>query len=462
MFATLIPSVPLYLVTLLHSIEGAREGEFRESALGFYYQYLLTEAFAKAGVDADKLTEVFEYASHLAWKFHSRGKAHLSNGELRGFNEKFSTRWHTVEYERRIDVLIKARVLKKSGGDYSFRYPYIYYFLKGRYLSEFLSDPAVREYIKHCCEHLYVRDNANTVLFLAHHTNDVFVIDAILTALRQLFSHRSAVTFEGDTDAIEQIIEDAPRIAYSGESPAKFRQRQEELKDALDDGGDGLVEAEEEGDELSLAAQLTTLFKTTEILGQVLKNQYSKIERIRRQDLLGELLQAPLRAVRNFYDYVERDPDAFAAELETILVKKAKITDAEERKVAARKAAAGIMQFVTFALLLKAVRSANSESLYEDITATVKKSGTMAFRLMELGVQLDTPQDIPKALLEELHRDAHGKLLPSRMINLMILHRLYMFKTSEQDMQWLGDKMDIDIGMQHKIAYQRGRGRRLR
>ena len=47
-------------------------------------------------------------------------------------------------------------------------------------------------------------------------------------------------------------------------------------------------------EELSLIAQMTMLFKTTEILGQVLKNQYSKIQRIRKSALLEDLFNRAL------------------------------------------------------------------------------------------------------------------------------------------------------------------------
>lgn len=88
-------------------------------------------------------------------------------------------------------MLLNARILCKSGDDYAFRYPYIYYYLKGQYLSENLGDLSIRAYISHCCQHLYVRDHANTVLFLAHHTTDDFVLKSIGDALRNLFETKA-------------------------------------------------------------------------------------------------------------------------------------------------------------------------------------------------------------------------------------------------------------------------------
>ncbi|OIQ68847.1 hypothetical protein GALL_495550 [mine drainage metagenome] len=281
-----IPSIPLYLLTLLQSMDAGRSGDFKESALGYYYQYLLTEAFQASGVKPDKLTELFQYSAYLAWEFHFQRERELSETDLRIFTERFSKEWHTVDFSPRLEILLKARVLCKVGEDYAFRYPYIYYYLKGQYLSENLSDLDVRAYIGQCCQHLYVRDHANTVLFLAHHTNDDFVLKSIADSLHNLFRGRSPVRFDGDTDAVKKLIQDAPKLTYSGETPAEHRTRRNSIEDQLDDGYDGLAESEEESAELSLIAQMTMLFKTTEILGQVLKNQYSKIQRTRKGTLL--------------------------------------------------------------------------------------------------------------------------------------------------------------------------------
>ena len=284
---SITPAVPFYLLILLQSMDAGRSSDFKESALGHYYQYLLTESFQNSGVKSDKLTELFQYSTYLAWEFHHQGKKELSEAELRAFNDRFTNEWHTVDFMQRLDILLKARVLSKVGEDYAFRYPYIYYYLKGLYLSENLNNQVVRVYILHCCQHLYVRDHANTVLFLAHHTNDNFVLSSIAEALHNLFISRSPIKFDGDTVAINRFIADAPKLVYSGGSPADHRVRRDVIKDQLDDGHDGLADNEEKAENLSLLAQITMLSKTTEILGQILKNQYSKIQRARKEELLG-------------------------------------------------------------------------------------------------------------------------------------------------------------------------------
>lgn len=461
MAKSVIPSIPLYLLTLLQSMDAGRSGDFKESALGYYYQYLLTGALQSSGVKPDKLTELFQYSAHLAWEFHSKSKQELSESELREFNTIFSKEWHTVDFITRIDVLVKARVLCKVGEDYAFRYPYIYYYLKGQYLSENLTDRGIRKYIQHCCKHLYVRDHANTVLFLAHHTNDDFVLTTISQALHGLFQACSPITFNGDTDGINRLIEDAPKLIYSGETPVEHRKKRSVLRDEMDDGQDGLTELEEDSNELSLVAQMTMLFKTTEILGQVLKNQYAKIQRNRKGNLLEELFNGPLRALRDFYNFFEENPDALVAEIEAAIQRKGSIQK-EEHKAIARRVVSGLIQLVTFTFVMRAAQGANTDSLSEDVRDIVIKNGSLAFRLIELCIHLDSPKALPRQDLKQLFKEAQKDLVATRLMTIMVINRLYMFKTTEKDMQWLSGELDIDIGTQHVITYQEKKRRLIK
>lgn len=455
----IIPAAPLYLLTLLQSIDAGRSGDFKDSALGYYYQYLLTEALQRSGVRPDKLTEYFQYLAHMAWEFHTYKKTELSRIELRDFNERFSRKWHTVEFESRLNTLLRARILCMAGDDFSFRYPYIFYYLKGQYLSENLHDAKNRAYIEHCCEHLYVRDYANTVLFLGHHSNDDFVLNSIAVSLNAIFDKQKPIRFSGDTKAIATFIADAPELTYSGGTPLEHRDKRNEVADVMDDGSDGLLESEEDAAELSIFAKLTTLFKTSEILGQIIKNQYSRIQRDRKVDLLEGLFSGPLRALSFYYDLFVKNPDALVAVMEEAIERKGNIQDNNKRKDIARKAVSSLLEIVTFGFIIKASQSANSESLIEEIHKVVEKDGSPAFNLIELGILLDSPTSIPKVKIRSLHQQIKNDMIANRVMRIMILNHLYMFVTSEKEMQWLQAELNISLVIQHSITYQENRAK---
>lgn len=453
MAKTFIPRLPLYLLTLIQSAESGHPGDFKGSSLGYYYEYLLTDAFQASGVKLEKLTELYKYSAWLAWEFHERAKHELSELELREFNDRFSKEWHTVDFSPRIEVLLNARVLCRSGDEYSFRYPYIYYYLKGKYISENLGDLTIQAYIGHCCHHLYVRENANTVLFLAHHSTDDFILRNISDALHGLFKARAPLRFEGDTVAIRDVIENAPKLVFDGKPPKAHREDRNKIQDQLDGEDDGLADSEEESENLSLIAQMTTLFKTTEILGQVLKNQYSTIGRVRKEELLNELFKGPLRALSDFYSFFGSNPDALAAEIDAALERMGTIQNEAERKKVARMVAASLVLLITTGFMMRTAEAARSEDLMENVHNVVKEDGSLAYRLIELGIILDSPKPLPRAQLKELKDAAQKEPIATRVIELMVMNRLYLFKTSERDMQWLSEEIGIDLSRQHAITY---------
>jgi hypothetical protein len=459
----LIPSVPLFLLTLLQSIEVGRSGEFKHSALGFYYQFLLTDSFARSGVNAEQLTELFQYCSHLAWFFHLKGSDAVGESELRVFNDQFSSEWHTVDLGERLSTLVKSHVLCLEGGEYRFRYPYIYYFLKGQYVSERLKDEEFRAYVQHCCEHLYVRDHAHTVLFLAHHTTDPFVLSSIQATLRKLFGSHQPITFAGDTGGIAKLMDDVPKLAFQGGRPEEHRERRNRLRDEIEvNQRDGLHDREEVSPELSLPAKLTSLIKTTEILGQVLKNQYSKITRKRKEELLNEVFSGPLRALRDFYGHLEAHPDALRIAVESALDHLPQKLDKVSVEKIARRLTASIVLAISYGFVARAAESANASSLAENVEQVVDANGSTAYRLIDLAIALDSAGGLPRAKLKKVARLVSEEPIALRVFQLIVLNRLYMFRTSEKDLQWLATDFNLDIVHIHKIAYSSSKGRLLR
>lgn len=464
MTKTVIPSVPLYLLTLLQTMDAGRGGELKDSALGHYYHYLLTEGLRDSGVKDNKLTEVFRYCSYLAWEFFLQKKRELSILDLQDFNAKFSKDWVTVDLDTRLKILIDARVLYRVGEDYAFRYPYIFYYLKGNYMSDNMDADDVIEHISHCCDHLYVRDFANSILFLAHHSNDRSILDSVSSSLGRLFVNRKPICFVKDTSGLKSLVENAPSLSYTGETPSEHRDRRKVIQDELDTGHDGLADEEEsaEIEGLSLIAQIMMLFKTSEILGQILKDQYSKINRPRKVGLLEDLFNAPLRAISDFYKFIEDNPDSLVAEIESALKRKESIKSDKERGRIAKSVVASLVQIVTFSFILKTAQAANSESLMEDIRTAVEKNNSLAYKLIEVCILLDSPKNLPRGKLKEVYKEAKDDFIAENLLKIMILNRLYMFKTSESDMQWLSNTLDLKIGVQHSISYHETKRRMLK
>lgn len=456
MVRNIIPALPLYLITLLQGVDSGVAGSFQESALGQYYGFLLNESLRKAGVSAQRWESIIEYCSHLAWHYHGAGVKELEKSQLREFNRAFEREQHSVDFESRLADLLRARVLLQSGEYFRFRYHYIYYYLKGRYLSKRLDDLEIQAYVKRCCKHLYARENANTVLFLAHHAYaEKFFLACIVDALNLPFAGVPEIRFDGeDTKKVAELVAEVPKLVYTGESPEDHRKRTNEEKDQLGEPPDGLSDSEESSDELSLPAQIASTAKTVEILGQVLKNQYAVIGRLQRVDMLRQLMRGPLRGTQAVLNELMQSQELLIAELEEHLEKKAQIQDKEKRQTVARRILANLLQAIAFGFVQRTAASVSSRELTEDVHTAAMSIGTPAARLIELAVRLDSPDPLPRELMKKLGADTGADIVGGNLIRMLVLQRLYMFKTSFEDKQWLASQAILDLKKVDSVSYK--------
>jgi len=84
----------------------------------------------------------------------------------------------------------------------------------------------------------------------------------------------------------------------------------------------------------------------------------------------------------------------------------------------------------------------------------VESSDWLSHRLIEIFTELDSPRRLPRGKLLQLQKDLGDNNIGARVLDLILLNRLYMFKTTEADMKWLNSKFGYRIKLQHAITYQ--------
>lgn len=451
----LVPRVPIYLLTLLQSLESGQSTEFHNSAYGDCYRFLITGSLARAGVRAAELKEYIEYCSHLSWEFCRLKTRDLEESKLTVHNDWFSSKFYRRSFSDRFSVLIECKIIEKQGEYYSFRYPYIYYYFLGKYLSDNLPDNAdIRKMVKQYCNHLYVRDYANTILFLAHHSRAPLIYEHIAEVLKGLFSEKRELDFSMDTNELISLVTSAPNLVFNDGDVVSHRRDVAELRDEMTEAKSEIeineVEKIEE-DGLSLVSKLSLLFKTIEILGHILKNQYSTISNPDKEKLLEEIFKGPLRALKDFFDFMAGDGDGLVSELERLIAEHNSNITSEKRNQLARDAMFWIVSIVSFGTIHKTASSVGSEYLRESISSVVDSNDTDAYRLIELAVKLEGQAIIPYPLIKQLAKRTENNVFSRHILKMLVLNYLYMFHTHIADKQKLCAELDIPLQRQQLI-----------
>jgi hypothetical protein len=102
---------------------------------------------------------------------------------------------------------------------------------------------------------------------------------------------------------------------------------------------------------------------------------------------------------------------------------------------------------------MKTGQIVNSDSLMPDIPTAISFEATLALELIGLSIVLDNHKPLQRRKIKEVIIKCNDNIVAKKVIDIMIFNRLNMFKTSEQDMQWLQSELHYDLTVQHQIGY---------
>ncbi|GAW65500.1 metallophosphoesterase protein [Geoanaerobacter pelophilus] len=451
----LIPSVPIYLLALLQSIESGQKNRLENSAFGHYYNYLISDALKEIALRPDEWDEFYNYCSQLAWECNQLKKRELDEAELRAFTDNFSQKYHPVDFAVRIKQLSQAKLLVAKDGYYSFSYPYIYYFFLGKYLATNINNSVVVALIDHYCDHLYVSDYANSILFLTHFSKEDKIINRIVNNLCGLFNDKLPVQFEKDTVKFNELLDDTAKLIIEDTDIYENRKTVNGIKDnnESEENVSELVDQAEVNDiaELDLFSKINLLFKTIDIIGQILKSYYGSLTNPQKETMLTEVFDAPLRALKDFVDYISEDKEALIKEVEGWIKKEGKKLEQVELKAKARKGIFNTVGMFNFVFLYKTSNAIASEQLAGVVRRVVKNNPSLSYKLIELGTKLELPGKMPIEEIKNLKILTDGNVFARRILETYIVHHMYMFKTDIRDKQRIGELLDIQVGLQRTI-----------
>jgi hypothetical protein len=313
-----------------------------------------------------------------------------------------------------------------------------------------------------------VRENGNAMLFLAHHSNDQFVFDALRDAVDSKFANVPPLEFQQDTSALDKMVDEAPVLIFNearrkvGREKAQAEdQRIEETFDGAANGGYDSEKADTGKQEaLKLLAEINGLIKGIELLGMALKANFGSIDTVAKQQLIDSLFKGGLRGMRVFVEAFSGVPEHIIAELGAALDDLSSTNPAErERTVKIR-----IFQVVgrfSFWFIRRIGSAVGSKSLTPAIARYVESNDTIANQLVAMTSALETPGRIPLQDLRKLNERVSKQAFAQSVLRWIVFSRIYMYKTAEAEKQQVFEELDIRVSTQHAIDYTTRRAKRL-
>jgi GTPase SAR1 family protein len=452
----LVPRVPQMLLIFLQSTAATSTAKLESGALAHYYSYLVTSQLLTAGVPPEEIDEYVSFSRIVAFQMHTSGRDYVSLIELDQCNTQFNEEFYPGLMQSRLNVLKNARLLTEYGSDaFQWRHSYFYYLFLGGYLGVNGDKQEVADAVKEMCKHLYVRANANALLFLVHFSKDRKIFATLKDVVSRLFESSAPLKLGKDTKDFTEVIRDAKSLIIP-ESVKEERDRVSREKDRADErGGDGLQESRKPvGTTLE---DLIVLFKTSEILGQVLKEQYASIPRAVREPIVVALLDGYMRAAGGILREIALQRPLLQKWLLSKLGSNTKLTDAE-KVIEAQSLIAELVQMFMFAFFHKLAEGISSDKTL-DLIRNIKWPDELEPKVFLLSCELNLQRPPPFGTIDSLLDAAGNDQAFIALIRNLVQVRVSLFHTRTPDLQALSKRFNFDLSRLKAIDYRESRNR---
>jgi len=215
------------------------------------------------------------YLSHIAYWMFCVGRRQLTEAELYMKHAELQIQIEVLpNFAQLTERLISMQLLDKRNDSQVFRQPYIYYYFLRLYLHNHINDDAVQTAIQHLANELYREESASTLLFLAHHSKDRRILETLLTVCESQYIETLPTTLGEDVRFLNElsgtidslVIPDLPIAERRKQELEKLDLQRQEV-DEFEQKNRKELEAHN-----TLLGKLNASLKTTQILGQFLKN----------------------------------------------------------------------------------------------------------------------------------------------------------------------------------------------
>jgi predicted MPP superfamily phosphohydrolase len=427
---------PIFVLSLLQATSSGVSSEMHNSSFAHYYYFLIVGALEKAKTSKQDLNVVLSACTHLSWYIRKNGhEQRISQEQYKAFVAEYSNDWTFTDPEKLLNTLTASRLLENDGEGIGFTYPYSYYYFLGKYTSISQETREVKEYIDFCLKHLYARECANTLLFLAHHSGTSSVLNSVKAAIDAKFANFAPATLDkDDVQVIAGLLANAPEIRYQSVKPSEYRQQQADADDRMPEAGDGLHDAPVDSGQNTIH-DIVSLFKAIEIAGTLLTHQFSNYDRATKNAAIASIFNGTMRAVKLFHGYFKNTDDvlkSLSSKLRTRFDEKT----SEELELSIRNGIAYLIKMVTASLVMKAAANLRTKELDDNIVGVVEEHKTLANRLIKLSQELQRPNRLPRLEVDRLKREQESNPAVMSVLQLLILQRLYMYETDHDDKHW--------------------------
>ena len=399
-----VPAIPVFVLSTLQNID-AKKPLYENTKFSFLYETLILKSISKISkgeYDTGNFNIDATALSFLAYDMLSNKKTIFSIKQLETsvklMNEKY------IMDESANDLLnrmINAKIIYNDmslGEMYRFKYPYIFYYFAGRYIAKNLGSVDVQKKLEYMSSRLYNETYGNIIIFVCHFANNKDVIDnvllnayTILDKYEKFQFSKSNPIFDDIKDSLDLLLPET--IAKNDEveknqeksliKKDEFGITDGQVKEDQEDIDDEVLEAERE------IAEISSAFKTMEVLGQILKNYPTEVEGKDKLDIIEEIHNLGMRAISILVNtLIEYKNDLIDYAYDKIIQEKKNIS-IEEIRLLLQKFINIFISNIAKNMIHQVSKTLDNEHLLEASRISLSKNQSISAKLVLLDLKMN-------------------------------------------------------------------------
>lgn len=454
----IMPAYPFFILSTIFTYETfSMPLEQEITSQGYCYQAFIFFYLRKEGVRIEDIDTYINFLTEFASYIYREKKSEISSYDFTSFMELYLEKYNLPIKQEILIKNLSTIVSVDSFNNYSFQYPYIYYFFVAKYLVENIEDEEVKDEIKNIIGNLNVAKNAYIAVFMAHHSRNIKILEEIEKSTELLFNEYKPATlikdevkfFDEQADNIVKAI-----LPSADTTPESERMKRLNLEDKQEQYQKN-IEQKEKFDEEDfveiefLETELRRAIKTVEVMGCIIKNRAGSLEKKKLEKIFVESMNAHLRILSFFFEMIKSE-DISNAVIDIIserLIKINKESRSELSDEYLRKKAKIIFWNLIFdigyAIIDKIVHSLGSDKLTAIVEKVCYEVNTPASFLVKHGILMwynKSPQ------IDEISKRIRGNdfsEMAKGIIKSIIVNHCYLHPISYRDKQRIESKLGI-------------------
>lgn len=298
------------------------------------------------------------------------------------------------------------------------------------------------------CLNLHNEEYAHILIFLVYHTRDYTLIDNLLIASTIPLEYLQPATLsnnDGLFSDMNGIIENVrQKVMIQDEDPKKKRleklQRAEvaERKAEKEEANRDIVQEIQEIEKNPKLMELLTAMRSIKILGQIVKNESSNLEKEKIQELLIQTYTTSFRIISSFASMIQEETDDMVKSIIDEISSKGKNIDYYSlREKVSKLVGYFVYKFClyNFSNLTHSVGTKNLDEIYDGVA---EKIGTPAARLVSFTIKSYYGKKLDTNELRNLYREFDGNPVAQQILRARALHYVYHNSVERSEKQRIG------------------------